>query len=58
METKDTAREAFQPEMYCLICQNMEWDENRRRCVNFDSEKCPLTIRKVLAGCELSCLVV
>lgn len=58
MKPKTTAAENFQPEMYCLVCQHMEWDEEARRCANFDGEKCPLAIRKILESCELTCLVV
>ncbi len=52
------AGETFQPEIYCLVCQKMEWDEEARRCVNFDTPGCPLTIRRLLADCEMNCLVI
>ena len=48
----------FEPELYCLRCQCMEWDEQTRRCTNFEDSACPLFIRQVLAGVELTCLVV
>ncbi len=58
MEAKDQARTQFEPEIYCLRCQMLEWDEEARRCANFDSEICPLDIRRVLAGLQVECLVI
>lgn len=58
MEAKPTASEIFQPEIYCLVCQNMLWDDTTRRCSNFDGPDCPLTIRRVLAGMDCGCVVV
>ena len=58
MERSIQSTEEFQPEIYCLVCQNMEWDGEKRRCANFDKPNCPLTIRCVLAGCEMKCLVI
>lgn len=58
MKDEQPSAEGFEPEIYCLVCQHMEWDDEARRCVNFDGEQCPLTIRRVLEGCEISCLVV
>jgi hypothetical protein len=48
----------FEPEMYCLRCQRMEWDEHKRRCANFNKAFCPLSIKDILAGFSLKCLVV
>lgn len=48
----------FEPELYCLRCQLMEWDEEQRACTNFDTGICPLAIRKVLADLPYNCLVV
>lgn len=48
----------FEPELYCLRCQLMEWDEEQRACANFDTGMCPLVIRKVLADFSYNCLVV
>ena len=50
--------EEFQPEVYCLVCNKMEWDDETRRCANFDEPGCPLTIRRVLADHEMKCLVI
>ena len=50
--------EKFEPELYCLRCQSMEWDEQARQCANFGDAVCPLFIRRILAGFELTCLVV
>lgn len=49
---------AFEPELYCLRCDEMEWDEEARRCVNFDGERCPLSIRRLLSGLEMRCMVL
>ncbi|KMY68184.1 hypothetical protein AAU61_00130 [Desulfocarbo indianensis] len=48
----------FEPELYCLRCQLMEWDEDKRACANFEIGGCPLAIRKVLADLSYNCLVV
>ncbi len=48
----------FVPELYCLRCQLMEWDEEERACTNFETGVCPLVIRKVLAKLSYNCLVV
>lgn len=53
-----TPTEKFEPELYCLRCQRMEWDEEARRCANFDSPRCPLSIRRLLAGLQVTCMVV
>jgi hypothetical protein len=59
MEDKtQTEIKRFEPELYCLRCQLMEWDEEQRTCTNFDSGICPLAIRKVLADLSYNCLVV
>ena len=57
MQAKVNPPEEFQPEVYCLRCQFMEWDDEARRCGNFETSACPLVIRRVLAGMEVSCLV-
>lgn len=48
----------FEPELYCLRCDQMEWDEDTRRCENFDGPRCPLFIRALLADMKVSCVVV
>jgi hypothetical protein len=48
----------FEPELYCLRCQYMEWDEGRRCCANFDKTPCPLSIKELLADLQVKCLVV
>ncbi len=48
----------FEPEFYCLSCRLLEWDDQERCCRNFESNVCPLTIRRVLAGMHYRCLVV
>jgi len=48
----------FEPELFCLRCDQMEWDEETRRCENFDGPRCPLFIRGLLAGIEVRCVVV
>jgi hypothetical protein len=58
MEKVIQNQEEFQPEVYCLVCQSMEWDGEKRRCANFDKPGCPLSIKRVLAGCEMNCLVI
>lgn len=58
MDQPTRHEEEFQPELYCLSCQRMEWDERERRCANFDGPRCPLSIRRLLAGIEMRCLVV
>ena len=58
MESQALETETYQPEIYCLVCQHMEWDDEARRCANFDGPDCPLTIRRVLAGFDCGCLVV
>ncbi len=58
MEQTAVPKERFEPELYCLRCQGMEWDDEARRCVNFDGPNCPLGIRRLLAGLKVSCLVV
>ncbi|MFH1058257.1 MAG: hypothetical protein V1797_06185 [Pseudomonadota bacterium] len=58
MEKTAVTREKFEPELYCLRCQGMEWDDETRRCANFNGPRCPLTIRSVLADLKVSCLVV
>lgn len=58
MKEEIQATSNFEPEIYCLVCQHMEWDDEERRCANFDGANCPLTIRRVLAGLDMSCLVV
>jgi hypothetical protein len=57
-DMESAANQKFEPEIYCLRCQHMEWDEEAKRCANFDLELCPLAIRRVLAGLEMNCLVV
>lgn len=58
MERAKTHSEKFEPELYCLRCQGMEWDEEARRCANFLGARCPLSIRGLLAGLEMNCLVL
>jgi hypothetical protein len=58
MESKTQPAETFEPEIYCLVCQRMEWDDESKRCVNFDGAECPLTIRRVLAGFDMNCMVI
>lgn len=58
MEKTSRAAENFEPELYCLRCQRMDWDEDARRCINFDTPRCPLDIRNLLAGIEVTCLVI
>jgi hypothetical protein len=48
----------FEPELYCLRCRLMAWDEEERTCLNFETRACPLGFRKVLDGLSLSFLVV
>jgi hypothetical protein len=58
MEDNAEQKVEFQPEVYCLRCHLMEWDENRRCCANFEESRCPLSIRRILKGLDVSCLVV
>jgi hypothetical protein len=58
MEQNALDYKPFEPEIYCLRCQRMEWDENKRRCANFNQARCPLRIKDILAGFPLQCLVV
>jgi hypothetical protein len=59
MEDKTLSKaKKFEPELYCLRCQLMEWDEDQRSCTNFETGVCPLAIRKVLADLSYNCLVV
>ena len=58
MEKASTLPQKFQPELYCLRCQRMEWDDEARCCANFQGPRCPLTICTLLAGLQLQCLVV
>jgi hypothetical protein len=58
MEKGLAQNEKFEPEMFCLRCQRMEWDEDARACANFQGPSCPLAIRSLLQGLELSCMVV
>ncbi|MCB2189255.1 MAG: hypothetical protein KQJ78_22790 [Deltaproteobacteria bacterium] len=50
--------EKFEPELYCLRCEELTWDEESRRCANFDGPLCPITLRHLLAGLEITYLVV
>ncbi len=58
MEKMVISREKFEPELYCLRCQRMEWDDDAHRCANFQAPCCPLGIRLLLKGMEVSCVVV
>ncbi len=58
MDSQIEGTEKFEPELFCLRCRFLEWDEEARRCANFDHEPCPLFIRQVLAGMEMNCWVV
>ena len=58
MKEETPTVEQFEPEPYCLRCEQLEWDEDNRSCVNFDGPRCPLFIRGVLAGFEYRCVVV
>jgi hypothetical protein len=58
MEDQVAPAEEYQPEFYCLRCQLMEWDPERRQCTNFGQATCPLSIRQLLAGIHLNCMVV
>jgi hypothetical protein len=58
MENKALRQESYEPEIYCLVCQKMEWDEENRRCANFNGPDCPLAIRQVLADFEQNCVVL
>lgn len=55
---KITAETKFEPELYCLRCQHMDWDDDNRRCANFQQPSCPLDIRALLASLHMHCLVV
>lgn len=48
----------FEPEVYCLRCQHMEWNDQKRKCSNYEQPICPLLIKSILADFEVSCLVV
>lgn len=58
MEKSPRPAERFEPEVYCLRCLSMEWDEETRSCANFNGPRCPLSIRQVLAGLQFTCVVV
>lgn len=58
MEQKKLDLKIFEPEVYCLRCQYMQWNEEQRVCDNFEAAQCPLLIRSLLADFEVSCLVV
>lgn len=58
MQESIQPEEKFEPELFCLRCPAMEWDEQARQCANFGDQACPLFIRQVLAGLQISCLVV
>jgi hypothetical protein len=58
MEHNNLELNNFQPETYCLRCQHMQWDEGRRCCANFCQRDCPLPIKSLLAGLEVTCMVV
>ena len=58
MENPTAPEDKFEPEFYCLRCQLMEWDPEKRQCTNFGEVVCPLSIRQLLAGIKLNCLVV
>jgi len=58
MEERLHTASEFQPELFCLRCQSIEWDETEHRCANFEGPNCPLSIKSLLAGLEMSCLVV
>jgi hypothetical protein len=57
-DTRPADDKRFEPELYCLRCRLLEWDEEERACLNFESPACPLSFRKVLDGLSLSFLVV
>lgn len=58
MEQIVEPRRPFEPELFCLRCQCMEWDERTRRCANFDGPSCPLGIKSLLEDLKVQCLVV
>ncbi len=58
MEQNSLNFKAFEPEVYCLRCQYMEWNDMKRKCSNFEQPQCPLLIKNILADFEVSCLVV
>ena len=58
MENQDKSAVEFEPEIYCLVCRMMEWDEEKKICLNYDAPECPLSIRSVLGKLNVSCLVV
>jgi hypothetical protein len=58
MERNNLELDKFQPETYCLRCRHMQWDEQRRCCANFWRRACPLPIKGLLAGLEVTCMVI
>lgn len=58
MEQHTLELKVFEPEVYCLRCQHMEWNEYKRKCINFEQPQCPLLIKNILADFKLSCLVI
>lgn len=58
MKDQNVQVQNFEPELYCLRCEQMEWDDQARRCQNFDGPRCPLFIRSLLADIEVRCVVV
>lgn len=58
MEKTARPAEKFEPEVYCLRCLSMEWDDEARACVNFNGPRCPLDIRQILASLQVTCVVV
>lgn len=58
IETTNVSPRPYEPEVYCLRCHMLEWDDEQRCCANFHDENCPLGIRQVLAELEVDCLVI
>ena len=58
MEQNTLDWKTFEPEVYCLRCQHMEWSERKRACANFQQPQCPLLIKNILADYKVSCLVI
>ncbi len=58
MENEEKEIMGFEPEIYCLTCRLMDWDQEKKTCANFDTQDCPLVIRRVLQKLNVSCLVV
>ena len=58
MEKQDKSTAEFEPEIYCLVCRLMDWDEEKKCCLNYGAPDCPLNIRRVLGKLNVSCLVV